>query len=589
MRYCPKCFSIYSVQVERCGMDGTVLELATSDPLIGQKIDRYRITSRLGAGAMGCVYIGAHANIDREFAIKVLFGEMASNQEVAERFRREAKSLSQIDHPNIVSVVDFGRTENGLLYLVMELVRGRTLGAVIRESASKGEGLLPARAAKLARQIAAGLQEAHRLGFVHRDLKPANIMVVAKGGDEFVKILDFGIVGIVSAEPDSPQASPLTRTGYILGTPAFMAPEQIGRPSVGTSADLYALGATIYAMLCGKPPFDGPVADVFAKKLSQPVPPLPPLGGLERIAMDLLERDPANRPGSVEQVISELDEFVETSFPGTHVSRGGSGSRGGRSPSIPPLSIAEPKSAVEPQNELALRSLEQRTFGQPPETGEIVRRPRSPLLYLAVAAVIGGAAAVGVASLLPLHRTQPAPVESAPAPEPSRAPDPPRASDDTASSAEPPSHEPPKPLETPPEPMRPTVKKRSTRKTAGKTVAQQDPGRSRSAPVEAISPPSPPPPAPTPAPVQPTPTPPPPPPVSTHGSVSVELKSASGASQRAAVFVDDRDIGRLSPLRNYPLPVGKHRIEVRVSAQEHYSKEITVEPDKDVSVRLVGD
>src|SRR5215813_12602019 len=166
MRFCPKCCSIYSIQVERCGIDGEALQDSNTDPLIGRTIDRYKIVARVGAGAMGCVYVAKHPTIDREFAVKVLFGEMASNQEIAERFRREAKSLSQFDHPNIVSVIDFGRTPDGLLYLVMELVRGKSLSELTKSMRAANQTFEPRRAARITRQIAAGLAEAHARGFV---------------------------------------------------------------------------------------------------------------------------------------------------------------------------------------------------------------------------------------------------------------------------------------------------------------------------------------------------------------------------------------------------------------------------------------
>jgi serine/threonine-protein kinase len=299
MRICPRCRLIYAEPVAHCGLDGTRIIEQDEDPLLGKTLDRYRIVSRLGKGAMGIVYRAQHSVISREYAIKVLFGELASNEKVVERLRREAQTVSQIRHPNIVSVEDFGRTKTGMHFLVMELVEGRTLLEAIRAEAP----FPPARAAAIALQIARGLSEAHHLGFVHRDLKPSNIMLTTIDGEERVKVLDFGVVAMTN-EDDS--QDPLTAAGAFVGTPMYMAPEQ--RESIITpSVDLYSLGVILHELLAGEPPFRGKPGEVMLKHATEQPPELPPCDGLERLVSALLEKSSADRPASAADVVRALE------------------------------------------------------------------------------------------------------------------------------------------------------------------------------------------------------------------------------------------------------------------------------------------
>src|SRR5687768_12881843 len=171
MRICPRCRSTYAEETDFCGIDGERLLEQDIDPLIGERIDRYEFVERLGGGAMGVVYRARHTELDRYFAIKVLYGEIGANKSLVGRFRREAQAVSKISHPNIISVVDFGTTDNGLNFLVMENVEGATLGEMLaREGA-----LSPEHTAWIAMQVAAGFGAAHKLGFVHCDVKSANV------------------------------------------------------------------------------------------------------------------------------------------------------------------------------------------------------------------------------------------------------------------------------------------------------------------------------------------------------------------------------------------------------------------------------
>lgn len=302
MRVCPRCGAVYITDVQWCGIDGETLVATEDDPLVGSAIERYEILERLGMGGMGCVYAAKHAVIDRHYAIKVLFGDYAGDEKFRARFKREAQSISKIRHPNIVQVEDFGTASNGLTFLAMELVRGRTLEEVIATEAP----LSPTRTAQIVRQIAAGLHAAHQLGFVHRDVKPSNIMLMKDEtyDGELVKILDFGAVSL----RELPMNERLTSIGHIIGTPAYMAPEQTQDPGVGPTADIYSLGCVTFEMLAGHPPFDGKTrAEVMVKHILEAAPNAPPSRGLELLCRRLLAKHPQERPQSCAAVVQAID------------------------------------------------------------------------------------------------------------------------------------------------------------------------------------------------------------------------------------------------------------------------------------------
>lgn len=305
MRVCPRCGSIYAAQAAFCGIDGEKLTEQDADPLIGKTVDRYRIDQRIGTGAMGVVYRGSHTVLDREYAVKVLYGDFASDARLVARFRREAQAASKIQHENIVGVVDFGTAESGLSFLVMELVEGENLADVLEREAP----MSPRRAAYIARSVAAGLGEAHRLGFVHRDLKPANVMLTKDAtGQEIGKVMDFGVVGAIETD----DSTKLTRTGTIVGTPLYMAPEQAQGDPATPASDLYALGVMLFEMLSGQPPFRGDsLRKVVMAHLTEAPPPLPPCSGLERLVPALLQKQPSRRPGRADQVVLEIDRILE--------------------------------------------------------------------------------------------------------------------------------------------------------------------------------------------------------------------------------------------------------------------------------------
>jgi len=267
-----------------------------ADPLIGRLIaERYRVLELIGRGGMGVVYKAEHARIGKVLALKLLTGELSRNGELLARFEREADMASRLSHPNTVQVFDFGEAD-GLVYLAMEYVRGRDLGALIDETGR----LDSARTARIVLQICSSLAEAHDKGIVHRDLKPENIMIVSSpSGEDLVKVLDFGLAKL----RESSELSSVTSNGAIVGTPYYMAPEQIRGESVTPACDVYALGAVLYACLTGSVPFDAatPMGVLTRHLTDEPelptarVPALGLSGSFERIVMTALAKDPARR------------------------------------------------------------------------------------------------------------------------------------------------------------------------------------------------------------------------------------------------------------------------------------------------------
>jgi tetratricopeptide (TPR) repeat protein len=280
------------------------------DPLLGAVLgDRYLILSRLGVGGMGAVYRAQHTTLKRDLAIKVLLPEFGGKDEFVRRFEREAESASRLAHPNIISVTDFGRTPDGLLFLAMEYLDGRSLTSLIRE----GPLGVP-RALGIARQILAGLNRAHGAGVVHRDLKPDNIMLIERDGTrDFVKILDFGIAKVTDPEPGR---EALTQAGMVFGTPEYLSPEQALGDKIDARADLYAFGVILFEMLIGKRPFESEdKVRIISMHLSHAVPRFAtanpavevPLA-LEDVVMQTLDKQRDNRFSSASALLTALDE-----------------------------------------------------------------------------------------------------------------------------------------------------------------------------------------------------------------------------------------------------------------------------------------
>ncbi|HEY2744953.1 MAG TPA: protein kinase, partial [Polyangia bacterium] len=233
-------------------------EMKSDDPIVGRLIaERYRVLSPLGRGGMGAVYRVEHVMLKKELALKFLHPELGRLDEVARRFEREAEAAARLDHPNIIAVTDFGRTPDGMLFLVMELLQGQSLTEVIRPDGA-GRPLPVDRALHIVRQILRALEHAHQSGIVHRDLKPDNVMLVSRDGDDdVVKLLDFGIAKMI-APADGEPGQALTQAGVVFGTPEYLSPEQAMGEEADPRADLYSAGIVLYEMLTGTRPFDAP-------------------------------------------------------------------------------------------------------------------------------------------------------------------------------------------------------------------------------------------------------------------------------------------------------------------------------------------
>lgn len=312
MPFCPQCALPYESPARFCGGCGARLPAAApvprapelsgpgagpaeedEDRWVGKTVDRrYRVLSRLGVGGMGLVYKVEHIHLAKIAAMKVLHPEMARDAEAVRRFRIEAQAVSRLDHPNIVQTFDFGQSDDAL-YLVMEYLKGEDLAAIV-----KREGTLPFdRAARLFVQVCSALTEAHESGVIHRDLKPENIMVVQRrDGTEAAKVLDFGLAKL----RERADTLGVTSGNQVIGTPYYMSPEQVRSEPLDLRTDIYSLGATLYRVLTGSPPFQATTPmGVLTKHVTDPLE-LPrtraPALGLPPMADAIVSRAMAKLP-----------------------------------------------------------------------------------------------------------------------------------------------------------------------------------------------------------------------------------------------------------------------------------------------------
>ena len=308
MKTCPVCGKEYSDTSTLCPIDASVLE-RTGDPLLGQTLaGKYHIEKLIKRGGMGAVYKGKHVLIDKTVAVKVLRAALALDDDVVRRFSREAKAASRISHPHAVSVTDFGESENGVVFLVMEYLDGRTLKEII-----KSEGPMQlARVVEILRQVAGALDAAHEQGVVHRDLKSDNIMLSKTNGGEWAKVLDFGIAKIQQSDS---RDTDITAANLVIGTPQYMSPEQCSQSgAIDSRSDIYSLGIILYEMLSAELPFTGESPTVIMMKQVQDPPPSirdvrPEIPAtVSRIILKALAKQPADRFQTAGELSAALNQ-----------------------------------------------------------------------------------------------------------------------------------------------------------------------------------------------------------------------------------------------------------------------------------------
>ncbi len=296
----------------RQGGEGPLSE-PQRDPLIGKVLGgRFEIVAPIGAGGMARVYRAIQRPLDRPVALKVLHPlfDTSLDPEFEKRFLLEAAMTAKVKHPNIVTVHDYGRSEDGTYFIAMELVEGETLHRLLKRT-----GPLPwPRAFSLGAQVARSLRQAHQLGLVHRDLKPANIMVLPDG--EAVKVLDFGLVKNVGlAFADTPGATAITQASRVLGSPLYMAPEQV-RNKADARSDIYSLGIVLYQAIAGRTPFVGEdLADILVRHLREKPPELralaPVPAQVNGLVMRCLEKEPGARFQSMDELLEGMRDAAE--------------------------------------------------------------------------------------------------------------------------------------------------------------------------------------------------------------------------------------------------------------------------------------
>lgn len=282
-------------------------EAFDSDPLIGTLVgERYRVQHAIGRGGMGTVYLAEHVLMEKQVALKVLHPTLAVVSSVMDRFQKEAVALSRIDHPNVVSATDFGKLENGAFYLALQYIEGRSLADLL-----EAEGALaPERALAIAHQVGLALSAAHSHRIVHRDLKPHNVMLTATvDNPEVVKVLDFGLAKLRSKRSDESTTS----AGSVLGTPHYMAPEQVTGESVDGRADVYSLGVILFEMLTGQRPFEAAeVREIMGQQVTKPPPPLPESIPVEirAVVEQAMQKRPDDRFQSADELVAAIDQLL---------------------------------------------------------------------------------------------------------------------------------------------------------------------------------------------------------------------------------------------------------------------------------------
>jgi len=301
-----------------CGVS-VLADADPSDPYVGRLIDgKYLVEQLVGTGAMGVVYRAKQVSLNKRVALKILRRSLLGDATVALRFKQEARAASRLNHPNTIQILDFGELPDVGLYMTMEFVEGQDLGKIIQRELP----LPPRRLVRIIKQVLSALDEAHGGGIIHRDIKPANILVCnLRLQPDHVKVLDFGIAKIL--DPDPAESVPMTRDGFVCGTPAFMSPEQVQGLPLDPRTDLFSLGIVLYQCLTGHLPFEADSAVEMATKIVLEPTPLPSKRrpdweippALEAVVMQALQKQRDRRFRNAGEMLALLEE-AERTLPG---------------------------------------------------------------------------------------------------------------------------------------------------------------------------------------------------------------------------------------------------------------------------------
>jgi serine/threonine protein kinase len=417
VQFCTECGASLSV-VKRAaagaagfGSHGISAANATDcDPLIGQTIDgKYRLESLLGQGGMGRVYRAVRPLIGDTVALKILSPEQIADNHAVERFRREAQAAARLKHPNAVNIYDFGISEAGLVYLVMEMVEGQSLRALIRQQGP----LTPNAAAEIFKQVCSALDEAHKQQIIHRDIKPDNIIVEANATGLRVKVLDFGIAKLRDL---APSATNLTQTGSIVGTPHYMSPEQCLGEELDHRSDIYSLGVVLYESLTGILPFNSPTsAAVVVQQVTQPPPPLRSINlslsqAVEAVVLRALQKRREDRPQTASSLAQEFSVAAQglsytASGPITGITASGipTPGSGGFAPTVQMNAAAIPSGSITPPS-LAFPSGTQAS--QWPSAAAAPTASKGKRMAIIIGIAAAAVLAVAVAVMLNLSSTK---------------------------------------------------------------------------------------------------------------------------------------------------------------------------------------